>query len=134
MNSTVAVYVDDWKLPIFERLLAQHGHSILRRTPGFANTTILSVSTESLQALAEILKRAEAEARRTGKPPEPLSYPATCILHTPNGPHPCCGRHAAQLEAIMAALGAHTHRETLVDMPQCLNCINEATSKVNNAI
>jgi hypothetical protein len=67
MNGMAAIFVDDWKLPIFERLLAQHGYTILRRTTGFTDTTILSVSAESLQALAEILKCAEAEARRTGK-------------------------------------------------------------------
>lgn len=62
----VAIAIDDWKLPIFERHLSQSGYAFKNcgsLTPG---ALILSVETTNGDALAVVIKAANAEAARTG--------------------------------------------------------------------
>ena len=66
----VAICIDDWKLPIFERHLKQSGYSFKNAgeiTPG---ALVLTVETNNASALAEIVKAANTEAARTGKTEE----------------------------------------------------------------
>lgn len=63
-----AVAIDNWKLPIFERHLQQAGYSF-ERTDGLTeDAMILTVTTENLVALGEVVKAANTEAARTGAP------------------------------------------------------------------
>jgi hypothetical protein len=63
----VAVAIDDWKLPIFDRQLKQLGYSY-EQVPGVVpNTFFLLVLTENVEALAEVIKTSNLEASLTGK-------------------------------------------------------------------
>ena len=62
----VAIAIDDWKLPLFERHLTQSGYAFKNAgalTPG---TLILTVETTNGAALAIVVKAANDEAARTG--------------------------------------------------------------------
>ena len=63
-----AVAIDNWKLPIFERHLQQAGYSFERTDGLTADAMILTVTTENLVALGEVVKAANTEATRTGAP------------------------------------------------------------------
>jgi hypothetical protein len=63
---TAAIAIDAWKLPIFERHLRQSGYSFTNAGTLVPGTLILSVSTENLDALAEVVQAASAEAAMTG--------------------------------------------------------------------
>ena len=61
-----AIVIDDWKLPIFERHLAQAGYAY-EKGPGLtANTLLLTVKTENVEALGVVVKAANTEAAMTG--------------------------------------------------------------------
>lgn len=63
-----AIAIDNWKKDIFERHLSQAGYSF-SRSPGLtAGTMFLSVQTENIEALAEVVKAATIEAARTRQP------------------------------------------------------------------
>ena len=53
------------------------------------------------------------------------TYPATRIVHTPNGEVPCCDTHAAQVTGLFRFLGAHIVHTAASPSDQCTNCINE---------
>ena len=61
------IAIDEWKLPIFERHLSQAGYTHVKGrglTPG---TLILTVVTENVTALQDVVRAANNEAARTGK-------------------------------------------------------------------
>jgi hypothetical protein len=58
-----------------------------------------------------------------------IKYPATRIVHWPNGPVPCCDAHAAQLAGLAGFLGAHVAQTVALHDEQCANCVNEANVK-----
>lgn len=62
------IVIDAWKLPIFERHLTQSGYSFTNAGPLVAGTLFLSVETTNAEALQEVLKAANTEAAKTGKP------------------------------------------------------------------
>lgn len=61
-----AIAIDDWKLSIFERHLKQSGYSFEQSGRLTPNTLLLTVVTDNLEALAEVVKSANNEASRTG--------------------------------------------------------------------
>jgi hypothetical protein len=63
-----AIAIDNWKFPIFERHLQQAGYSFVRADGLTADAMVLSVTTENLVALGEVVKAANTEAARTGAP------------------------------------------------------------------
>ena len=52
-------------------------------------------------------------------------YPATCMVHWPTGPVPCCHKHANGLLALAGMLGSHVVSTVIEDGPECTNCLNE---------
>lgn len=61
-----AIAIDEWKLPIFERHLAQSGY-VYKKGPGVTlDTLFLTVETENMQALEIVVRAANAEAAQTG--------------------------------------------------------------------
>lgn len=62
------IALDNWKFSIFERRLTQAGYSF-KRTDGLTkDAMILTVETDNLEALHEVLKSANTEAAQTGAP------------------------------------------------------------------
>lgn len=62
----IGIVIDDWKLSIFERLLAQSGYQFRNAglfTPG---TLTLQVVTNNVEALGIVVKAANTEAAMTG--------------------------------------------------------------------
>jgi len=55
-----------------------------------------------------------------------MKFPATVIVHTINGPIPCCDNHAKKLEALMRFMGGHSNNTELEKPTECINCRNEA--------
>ena len=53
-------------------------------------------------------------------------FPATLVLHTPNGPEPCCDKHAAALRGVMSMFGANVLTVPAPAGSECANCRNEA--------
>lgn len=58
----VAIAIDDWKLPIFERHLRQSGYRFKNFGLFSAGVLVLQVETVNVVALAEVIKAANAEA------------------------------------------------------------------------
>jgi len=52
-------------------------------------------------------------------------YPAEVLVHTVQGPEPCCRKHADQLAALMRFMGACTNETSAPEGSQCNNCRNE---------
>jgi hypothetical protein len=68
MSKKAGIVIDGWKLSIFERHLSQAGYAY-DKGPGLTpHTLILSVETESLEALGIVVKAANNEAAKTGAP------------------------------------------------------------------
>lgn len=63
-----AIAIDDWKLPIFERHLTQSGYTFKNVGNLTADTLVLHVETPNMVALGEVVKAANTEAARTGRP------------------------------------------------------------------
>lgn len=63
-----AIAIDGWKLPIFERNLSQSGYAYEKGPGVTADTLILTINTDNLEALSGIVKAANTEAARTGAP------------------------------------------------------------------
>lgn len=62
------IVIDEWKLPIFERHLSQSGYTH-EKGPGLVpGTLLLTVVTENVTALGLVVRAANQEAARTGKP------------------------------------------------------------------
>lgn len=64
----VGIAIDPWKLPIFERHLTQSGYTFENAGLLHKDALLLRVDTTNVDALAAILKAANTEAARTGKP------------------------------------------------------------------
>lgn len=63
-----AIVIDGWKLSIFERHLTQVGYSY-EKGPGItADTLLITVKTENIEALGIVVKAANTEAAKTGAP------------------------------------------------------------------
>ena len=52
-------------------------------------------------------------------------FPDAFIVHTVNGPVPCCPTHATKLTSLMAFMGAQTNLVPAIDNEECGNCRNE---------
>lgn len=61
-----AIAIDDWKLPIFTRHLEQSGYAFTSAGSLTAGTLVLIVETTNVEALAVVIRAANAEAARTG--------------------------------------------------------------------
>lgn len=60
------IAIDNWKLPIFERHLKQAGY-LFKAVKGLTkDAMVLTVDTENLVALGEVVKAANTEAAQTG--------------------------------------------------------------------
>ena len=55
-----------------------------------------------------------------------MKYPAKYLVHTVQGPEPCCADHAIAVENIMLFMGACVHTTIAPDGAECNNCRNEA--------
>ena len=66
----IAIAIDDWKLPIFERHLAQAGYAYTKGPGVTADTRLLTVRTENAEALETVVRAANTEAARTGSAAE----------------------------------------------------------------
>jgi hypothetical protein len=58
------IAVDDWKLPVFRKLLEEAGYEYNdggQLTPG---TTLLTVETNDMLALKAVLEKCQAECRK----------------------------------------------------------------------
>lgn len=61
-----AIAIDNWKFPIFERRLQQAGYSFERANGLTKEAMVLSVTTDNVEALGEVVKAANTEAALTG--------------------------------------------------------------------
>lgn len=59
--------LDDWKLPIFRRRLAEAGYQYRDAGPFTGDTTFLTVETNDFLALKKVIEECEAECRNTKK-------------------------------------------------------------------
>lgn len=59
-----AIVIDTWKFNIFQRRLTEAGYRF-ERTKGPEDTFILTVETDKLQALAQVILQAQQEAAKT---------------------------------------------------------------------
>lgn len=57
------IAVDDWKLPVFRKRLEEAGYTYEDRGPLTGDTTMLSVETDDIRALAGVLEKCQAECR-----------------------------------------------------------------------
>jgi Pyruvate/2-oxoacid:ferredoxin oxidoreductase delta subunit len=74
-----AIAIDDWKFSIFERHLAQAGYAY-KKVPGLtANTMLLTVNTENVEALEVVVRAANTEAARTDIPAMSSCECLTCV-------------------------------------------------------
>jgi hypothetical protein len=64
--STAGIAIDPWKLDIFERRLKDAGYTWTKVVD--TNLIVLKVTTENMDALAEVIKACVAECTLTGKP------------------------------------------------------------------
>lgn len=62
------IVIDPWKLPIFERHLTQWGYTFENAGLLHKEGLLLRVDTENIDTLGIVVKAANAEAARTGKP------------------------------------------------------------------
>ena len=58
------------------------------------------------------------------------NFPANWIVHTPNGPIPCCDNHADDVMTLMEFMGVHTTRQATSGV-ECVNCVNEQKRSKN---
>jgi hypothetical protein len=63
----IAIAIDNWKLPIFDRHLSQAGYTYAQ-VPFTDGTMLLKAETTNAQALAQVTLAANTEAARTGAP------------------------------------------------------------------
>ncbi len=60
-----AIFINDWKLAIFARHLTQAGYKFTNQAGLTADTRLLSVETDNLNALAGVVRAANTEAAKT---------------------------------------------------------------------
>lgn len=63
-----AIAIDPWKLEIFTRRLQQAGYVFQNAGHLTAGALVLKVQTANLEALGVVVKAANEEAARTGRP------------------------------------------------------------------
>lgn len=68
MTTKAAIVIDPWKVPIFDRHLTQSGYAFEDAGLLSPDAHLLRVDTTNLQALALVVKAANAEAAKTGAP------------------------------------------------------------------
>ena len=68
VSKKLAVIVDSWKLPIFERHFRKAGYAWETGPAVTPDTLRLIVITESISAFGEVVKAAQREAETTGAP------------------------------------------------------------------
>jgi hypothetical protein len=61
------IAIDNWKLSIFERRLTNAGFSFKKNGGLTADTMVLTVESNNLERLAEVVKAANGEAKLTGR-------------------------------------------------------------------
>lgn len=59
-----AIAVDDWKLPIFRKRLADAGYAYQDAGAFTGDTTILTVETNDLLKLKKVIEQCQSEARK----------------------------------------------------------------------
>lgn len=59
-----AIAVDNWKLPVFRKLLADAGYSYQDGGAFTGDTTILTVETSDVLALKTVVEQCQAECRK----------------------------------------------------------------------
>jgi len=59
-----AIAVDNWKLPVFRKLLEAAGYEYTDAGPLTGDTTILTVETNNILALKGVLEKCQAECRK----------------------------------------------------------------------
>ena len=64
-----AIAIDGWKLPIFERHLTQTGYQFEHAGELSEGVLVLTVKTDNLLALGEVVNAASTEAAKTGRIP-----------------------------------------------------------------
>lgn len=67
-TKTAGVIIDAWKLPIFERHLTQNGYTFKNKGKLVDDTLVLHVYTTNTVALERVIRAANDECRKTGKP------------------------------------------------------------------
>ena len=68
-NMPVAnIALDSWKLDIFQRHLTQAGYKCPEAKPLIAGTLLLTIQTDNLEALQQVVQAANQEAALTGAP------------------------------------------------------------------
>jgi len=55
---------------------------------------------------------------------------ATLVVHTPDGPQPCCDRHAAEVRGAMFLLSAAVYTVPAPRGQRCATCVREAKTTV----
>jgi hypothetical protein len=58
-----------------------------------------------------------------------MKYPATHIIHTVQGPEPCCAKHAVMLRNLMQFMGSGVNATVAPEGSECNNCRNEAAEE-----
>lgn len=64
----IAVVIDPWKLEIFQRHLTQAGYAFKNAGHLSEESLLLRVDTTNPEALSHVVRAANTEAARTGKP------------------------------------------------------------------
>ena len=65
-NTKAGVAIDNWKLPIFEKLLKDNGYTFDTKKLT-EDTLLLTVENDSLNRLSSVLREAQLEAQRIKK-------------------------------------------------------------------
>ena len=65
MTKKVAIVLDSWKLPTFERILTEEGYTYTKHEGLTADTVTLKLEVESVAKVAPVVKRMNEEAARS---------------------------------------------------------------------
>lgn len=66
-----AIVIEKWKLPIFSRLLTEHGYHYTEQPGLTLGTLLLTVQTDNMQALAQTVLACNKQAAKQGPPKGP---------------------------------------------------------------
>lgn len=58
------IAVDDWKLPVFRKLLTEAGYEYTDAGPLTTDTTLLMVETSDVLALKRVIENCQAQCRK----------------------------------------------------------------------
>lgn len=58
------IALDDWKLPIFRKILTEAGYAYTDAGGLTFNTTVLTVETDDILKLKKVLERCQRECRK----------------------------------------------------------------------